>query len=373
MRGLRLLAAVCVLLPASVFLCQLTRNGWGASAWIRLLTSGAACAWLPVFLWRRRGLAAEAGSALWGAANLLTLLRGLLIAVLAGYVFAPRSAGLSGWLPALVYTAVICLDFLDGTVARRTGTRTLLGGALDQELDGLGLLVAMGLVVQYGVLPWQLLLVGLAHYLFALALFTRRRSGHPVHPLPPDPWRRRLAGFQMALAAAFLWPIARRSPALLAEALIGAPFLLGFLRDWLVVSGRLDSGGPLLTRWRARAVPWLNVRLPLLLRAACLLLALAAIYANLGGAAESMWQALLPPAGGPAGAHAAAWLTTLALLGLAGGRGLPFFALTVIVLAGLPSYLADMTLPGAAQLACALLLLLLGGGPRLSRLRMRPQ
>jgi CDP-diacylglycerol--glycerol-3-phosphate 3-phosphatidyltransferase len=374
-RGFSVLVLLCALLATAVFLFFPGASGSKPDAGVlRLAASGAICIRLLLFLWRRRGLAAEAGKALWGAANLLTLLRGLLIAFLAGFLFAPRPAGLlTAWLPALAYTAVACLDFLDGTVARRTATLTRLGGALDQELDGLGLLIAFLLVVQYHVLPPPLLLPGLAHYLFAFGLWLRRRRGLAVRPLPPDRWRRRLAGFQMALAAVFLWPIARPGPALLAESLIGLPFLLGFGRDWLLVSGRLNPDAAPAVRRRTLLKTWLEARLPLLLRAACLLLGLAAVWAAIGGGTVApVWRGLLPSPAGPIAARAAAWLTALALLGLAAGRGLPFFAMTVIVLAGLPLYLAGMTLIGGLQLCCALLLLLLGAGPRLSELRGRP-
>ena len=370
--GYGLLTGFCVLLLAAGFLWQLRRPGESSAAWLRLLKSGAFCAYLLAFLWRRRSLAAEAGDALWGPANLLTLLRGLLIAALAGFLFVPRPAGRQSWLPCLIYTLIICLDFLDGRVARRSNTQTLLGSFLDQELDGLGLLVAMLLVVQYGALPPPFLLVGFVHYLFALSLAVRRRRGLPVQPLQPNHWRRRLAGFQMALAAAFLWPIARSGPALLAESLIGLPFLLGFLRDWLLAGGRLSADGPLLTRWHALSEPWLAVRLPLLLRASCLALALAAFWiAAPGGIKNPVWPGPAPTGAAEAAASIAAGLTVLALLGLATGRGFLFFTLSVIVLAGLPLYLGGMTLTGSLQLACALLLLLLGGGPSLSSLRAR--
>jgi CDP-diacylglycerol--glycerol-3-phosphate 3-phosphatidyltransferase len=370
--GYGLLTGLCVLLLAAGLLWQLHGPGKPSTAWFRLLKRGAFCAYLLAFVWRLRGLAEEAGDALWGPANLLTLLRGLLIAALAGFLFVPRPAGRQSWVPCLVYTLIICLDFLDGWVARRSRTQTLMGSALDQELDGLGLLVAMALVVQYGVLPPLFLLVGIVHYLFALSLALRRRRGLPVQPLPPNRWRRRLAGFQMALAAAFLWPIARSGPALLTESLIALPFLLGFLRDWLVAGGRLAADGPLLTRWQALAEPWLAARLPLLLRAACLCLALAAFWtAAPGGIKNPVWPGPAPPGAAEAAASIAAGLTILALLGLATGRGVPFFALSVIALAGLPLYLAGMSLTGGLQLACALLLLLIGGGPSLSSLRAR--
>jgi CDP-diacylglycerol--glycerol-3-phosphate 3-phosphatidyltransferase len=67
-----------------------------------------------------------------GAANWLTLLRGGLIAVLAGFVFQPTLAGgsLAGWVawaPAALYIAAAALDGADGFLARVTGSETCLG------------------------------------------------------------------------------------------------------------------------------------------------------------------------------------------------------------------------------------------------------
>ena len=189
---------------------------------------------------------------LWGAANRITLARGGLLALLAGFLFAPEAPGLRGWLPALLYAAAAAADALDGFWARRTGTRTRLGALLDGELDGVGLLLAMTLTVQYGRLPAAFLAIGLAKPAYAAALAIQRLAGGHSRDLPPSYLRRRLAGFQMGVAAVCLWPLARPPGTTLAQALIGLPFLAGFLRDGLAAGGLLDPLHPAYRLWKAR-------------------------------------------------------------------------------------------------------------------------
>ena len=115
-----------------------------------------------------------------GYANTITLLRGLLACMLAGFLFAPQPAGWLAWVPALLYTLERLVDFADGYVARITRRETKLGEILDIEFDGLGILIAIALGVQYGKLPPWYLLLGLARQLFVLGMWllaSRRQAG----------------------------------------------------------------------------------------------------------------------------------------------------------------------------------------------------
>ena len=83
-----------------------------------------------------------------GLGNNLTLFRGLVLSLLAGFLFLPRPAhGLLAWTPAILYTTLAVLDYLDGYVARVTNQATKLGEILDGVFDALGLLIAVGLAV----------------------------------------------------------------------------------------------------------------------------------------------------------------------------------------------------------------------------------
>ena len=184
-----------------------------------------------------------------GAANAITLARLVVFAGLGGFMavslaFVGEAGDALGWAPALAYGLAALADGLDGFVARRTGTESAFGARLDAETDALGMAAASGIVVLLaGVLPLWYLLAGFGRYLFGAALFVERRLGRQLADLPPSPFRRRLAGFQMGLLAVCLVPGIEPEWALPSTLALGVPFLAGFLRDYLLASGRLDPRG----------------------------------------------------------------------------------------------------------------------------------
>lgn len=178
-----------------------------------------------------------------GHGNRITLMRGWLIAATAGFLPLPH-ANLNPWLmfvPAALYTAAALGDALDGYVARRQQQTTRLGAELDTVLDAFGLLVAPLLAVFYGKLHISYLLVSMAYYLFQGGIYWRARHSRAVFPLPPSRLRRPLAGLQMALVAAALWPPLPAEWTRALGLILMMPLLLGFCRDWLHVSGRLGA------------------------------------------------------------------------------------------------------------------------------------
>jgi phosphatidylglycerophosphate synthase len=289
---------------------------------------------------------------------------------LAGFLFLPDAPGLSGWLPALLYAAAAGADALDGFWARRTGSLTRLGALLDGELDGVGLLLASVLAVQYGRLPPVFLAVGLAKPAYAAALGLRRLAGGPLHELPPSYLRRRLAGFQMGVTAVCLWPAAAPPATILAQVLLGVPLLTGFLRDGLAACGLLDPSRPAYQSWKARlgrlAFTWAPPVLRAAAGAAAALRIAAALSARLGGQdLLGAWRAAV--AFLPAGARQAAAALTAALqlsglLVLASGRpqrAAPVSAGLLLLVEALRAFQGPWDATGALVLAAALLLYLL--------------
>ena len=181
----------------------------------------------------------------------------------------------------------------------------------------------------------------------------------------------------------------RQPPAtLLAEGLIGIPFLLGFVRDGLAVSGRLDPLHPRYQRLKALASRVAGTWLPLVLRAALLAaaglriasMAASSAAARTGGGTLQPVHILqggplpfdlLQAALGRSGllpwllCASAASVQLLALLALIAGRAVPPAALLFLLLTGLRAFLTGLDLAAGLAIGSALLLLLFGPGPRL--------
>lgn len=185
-----------------------------------------------------------------GIGNLLTVLRGILMAGMAGFLFSARPEGWLAWLPGSLYAIAVLFDFLDGALARITHHATRMGEMLDISLDGIGLLIASILVVQYQQAPVWFILVGLARFLFLTGLWLRRKLKKPVYELKPNHSRRLFAGLEMGLLFVLLWPVFTPPGTMLVASVFSIPFLVGFLMDWFWVSGVRIPVKAVLERWR---------------------------------------------------------------------------------------------------------------------------
>ena len=201
-----------------------------------------------------------------GYGNGLTLTRGALLCLLAGFLFAPRPDGLLGWAPALLYATACIIDYLDGYVARITRQTTVLGEILDMEFDGLGMLIVILLAIQYGQLPPWYLILGLARQLFIFGIWLRKRWGLPVYAMTESDNRRMIAGFQMGFMAVILWPILTSPTTTLISILFAIPLAGSFTRDWFVVSGWIDADSARYQQMRRRLKSIGEGWLPLLCR-----------------------------------------------------------------------------------------------------------
>lgn len=209
----------------------------------------------------------------WG--NRLTLLRGMLVGAMMGFLLLPKPEGWLLWLPGILYMLSDAADFFDGYVARVTNHATHLGEVLDMSFDGLGVLAASILAVQYGQVPVWYILVGGARYLFLAGMTLRTRLDRPNHPLPHSLSRRVFAGLQMGFLAAILLPIFSPPGTWIAASLFGLPLLVGFTRDWLYVSGILRANRQIKSASLAAFLRWL----PFGLRLSVVALSLPALLA----------------------------------------------------------------------------------------------
>jgi CDP-diacylglycerol--glycerol-3-phosphate 3-phosphatidyltransferase len=204
---------------------------------------GATAAWLVLSWTLAQARASEPGGAgPLGLATQLTLLRAWLVSAVAGFVLAPPRAGALAWAPGLLYTVAALCDLVDGYVARRRGEVSAVGARLDVAADALGLVIGPLAAVVLGRLPVWYLALGAAYYLFHGGLALRRRRGRPVHleRLRPSRYTRQFAGCQMGLVSTALFPVVGPPATTITAALFMTAPLVLFVRDYLVVTGRLD-------------------------------------------------------------------------------------------------------------------------------------
>ncbi len=127
-----------------------------------------------------------------GAANLVTLARGGLVALLVGFIGEMHV----GWAAFMIASTVLALDGIDGWLARKLETASDFGARFDMETDALALLVIAGLVWQNGKAgPW-VLLAGLMRYAFVAAA---KALPDLNGPLPPS-FRRKTVFVFVAMA-----------------------------------------------------------------------------------------------------------------------------------------------------------------------------
>jgi phosphatidylglycerophosphate synthase len=187
--------------------------GWGA---------GLGCAIVTLVLLRRSMRRHDRTSL--GHADRITLVRAALTAVIAALV-------VDGAGPAIIVTlGVLALisDFLDGKLARRTGTVSVFGARLDMEVDAFLILVLSAHVaVAFGV--W-VLSIGVMRYLFVAAswLLPRLRG-----ELPPSFARKTVAAVQGIVLVAASSGIVPHAGVLVACALLALVWSFGRDVLWL--------------------------------------------------------------------------------------------------------------------------------------------
>ncbi len=187
-----------------------------------------------VHSWPEEGLLA----AQFGLANSLTMLRGALYAVVAGFVVVPPGTKLQ-WVPAAAYGIGVLLDKLDGVIARTVGEETDLGERLDMAFDTFGFVAAPLVAVLWGWLPVWYLSLSAARYVYRGSLAWRQRRGKPLFEPPDSDLGRYLAGLQMVFLTAALIPSMPTRYVFAVAPFVLAPSLLVFARDYLVVTGRI--------------------------------------------------------------------------------------------------------------------------------------
>ena len=135
-----------------------------------------------------------------GPADLVTVSRAVLGCAVAALVGDALAAGTGADAVLVPLTVVaLALDFVDGRVARGTGTVTAFGGRLDGETDAFVILVLSAYVA--GSAGAWVLAIGLVRYAYAVATWVLPWM---QQQLPPRYWRKVVAAFtgiSLAVAA----------------------------------------------------------------------------------------------------------------------------------------------------------------------------
>lgn len=172
-----------------------------------------------------------------GWANRITLLRGMLIAIIAGAVIFPDFMAQHASGMAILAVLALGLDGLDGWVARLTRSASAFGARFDMELDAFFILVLCAALVAVDKTGVWVLAIGLMRYAFVLAGYVRPWL---ARQLPESRRRKVICVWQVVSLLLGLLPIVSAGLASLLVILALGLLLLSFGLDvrWLA---RRDS------------------------------------------------------------------------------------------------------------------------------------
>ena len=160
------------------------------------------CGGLLLLLGLREALVACHPHPRFGAANRVTLLRGTMVLLLAGFAVLEDSWSLA-WAAVALATLAASLDLLDGALARRHGLASRYGARFDMETDALLILVLSVLAWRWERAGAWVLASGLMRYAFVLAGL---RAGWLADALAPSRRRQAICVVQVVVLVAVLAP-----------------------------------------------------------------------------------------------------------------------------------------------------------------------
>jgi CDP-diacylglycerol--glycerol-3-phosphate 3-phosphatidyltransferase len=287
-----------------------------------------------------------------GAANWITTLRAVLVIGLACLLplcleLGTHNRGVLGWGAGVLYLLVGLADILDGFVARKQQRITELGQKLDIETDAAGLLAASMVGVALGGLPLLYLVVAFLYYFFIFGLWLRKRQELPVTGLIQRPYGRIIAGCQMGLVALVLFPVFAPVYTKLGALIFMIPFLLGFLRDWLVISCRVQTDDTQQCRLDVLCGRTLKSGVALAARSLFICCGLIILFAEQSPPMHLAWLI----------GYIISWI--MVMVGFLGRSG----AIIMMVLLGLSASPLGISIVGLVGFISATVLVLVGNGP----------
>ncbi len=218
---LRLGALGLAFAPAILLLGWLLSSG-GVVATVALYAGGLALA--------LRGMRAGYPHARMGACNGVTLGRLGLVAGLAAAILPTGGMDVS-WAIFAVAVVALCLDGVDGYLARRSGLVSAFGARFDMEVDAALAAVLAAILLGQGRAGPELLVLGGARYAFVAIAALRPWL---AQPLPESRRRKLVCVIQIATLAALVPPllpdVAARTLALAAAGLLTWSFAVDIRR-----------------------------------------------------------------------------------------------------------------------------------------------
>jgi phosphatidylglycerophosphate synthase len=159
-----------------------------------------------VATWSLLGYALQRTGTALGPADRVTLGRGVLVGSVTAIVVDRLGEGVPTAMMVAFTAVALSLDFVDGQVARRTGTSSALGARFDMEVDAF-LILVLSAHVAFSLGPW-VLAIGAMRYAFVAAswAFAWLRA-----ELRPSYGRKAVAAIQgvlLLIAASTLVPFA---------------------------------------------------------------------------------------------------------------------------------------------------------------------
>jgi phosphatidylglycerophosphate synthase len=141
-----------------------------------------------------------------GAANTVTMLRALLVSLIAGTLLVPVNDAVA-WLVVALSIVVTVLDSVDGALARRMRIGSPFGARFDMEVDAFLIMVLAAFAWRTGKSGAWILASGLMRYAFVLA---GMMLAWMTAPLPPSRRRQTVCVVQVVglivVAAPFVRP-----------------------------------------------------------------------------------------------------------------------------------------------------------------------
>ncbi len=167
-----------------------------------------------------------------GPANMVTIGRVILLALLAGGVPEPPSRRIA-WATIAAGTFLAVLDGVDGSLARRSRMSSRFGARFDMETDALFILVLSVIVWQHGKAGAWVLIGGLLRYAFVAAKWLLPWMARPLDPT----FRGKamavahMVGLLVALGPIIPTPLSAMAAAVTLAALVWS-FAIDFRRLW---------------------------------------------------------------------------------------------------------------------------------------------